>query len=134
MQGSDPSLLGINSWIEDELYQQYQFDRKSVDEGWTDLFVHADENGAAHASNGSASTTAVADAPVEAAAAQPLKVEEPVTSSQPQAGLAARQDGTGQTSQAVAKAAPTAPVAKQETKPVGAITNFLTPFSCRARM
>ena len=25
---------GINSWLEDELYHQYQFDRNSVDEGW----------------------------------------------------------------------------------------------------
>ena len=30
--------LGINSWLEDELYHQYQFDRTSVDEGWTHLF------------------------------------------------------------------------------------------------
>jgi len=45
-QAKDPPL-GINSWLEDELYHQYQFDRKSVDEGWTRLFQEsADTNGA----------------------------------------------------------------------------------------
>ncbi|MBV9296047.1 MAG: multifunctional oxoglutarate decarboxylase/oxoglutarate dehydrogenase thiamine pyrophosphate-binding subunit/dihydrolipoyllysine-residue succinyltransferase subunit [Acidobacteriaceae bacterium] len=37
--------MGINSWLEDELYHQYQFDRKSVDEGWTDLFDEFGHNG-----------------------------------------------------------------------------------------
>lgn len=35
----DPSL-GVNSWLEDELYHQYQFDRTSIDEGWKELFAH----------------------------------------------------------------------------------------------
>ncbi len=43
-QAKDPAL-GINSWLEDELYHQYQFDRKSVDEGWTQLFEEAGPNG-----------------------------------------------------------------------------------------
>ncbi len=34
----DPSL-GINSWLEDDLAYQYKFDRKSVDEGWGELFA-----------------------------------------------------------------------------------------------
>ena len=38
---SDPEL-GINSWLEDELYQQYLHDRGTVDESWKHLF----ENGA----------------------------------------------------------------------------------------
>ena len=37
----DPAL-GINSWLEDELRQQYNFDRSSVDDGWNDLFIQAD--------------------------------------------------------------------------------------------
>jgi len=41
-QTQDPAL-GVNSWLEDELYHQYQFDRSSVDKGWSQLF----ENGAA---------------------------------------------------------------------------------------
>jgi multifunctional 2-oxoglutarate metabolism enzyme len=44
-QAKDPAL-GINSWLEDELYHQYQFDRKSVDEGWTSLFQEGAQNGA----------------------------------------------------------------------------------------
>src|SRR5436190_5050324 len=43
-QLKDPSL-GINSWLEDELYYQYQFDRNSVDEGWTQLFQESTRNG-----------------------------------------------------------------------------------------
>ncbi len=41
--------LGINSWLEDELYQQYQFDRTGLDEGWTHLFEEGGHNGAASA-------------------------------------------------------------------------------------
>src|SRR5580704_15867277 len=28
----------VNSWLEDELYQQYLYDRKTVDSGWTQIF------------------------------------------------------------------------------------------------
>jgi 2-oxoglutarate dehydrogenase E1 component len=34
---SDPEM-GINSWLEDELYQQYLHDRSAVDESWKHLF------------------------------------------------------------------------------------------------
>src|SRR5205823_3465723 len=34
---SDPEL-GVNSWFEDELYQQYLHDRSTVDESWKRLF------------------------------------------------------------------------------------------------
>src|SRR4051794_14813957 len=34
---SDPKL-GINSWLEEELYQTYLHDRKYVDESWKDVF------------------------------------------------------------------------------------------------
>ncbi|HXB67272.1 MAG TPA: multifunctional oxoglutarate decarboxylase/oxoglutarate dehydrogenase thiamine pyrophosphate-binding subunit/dihydrolipoyllysine-residue succinyltransferase subunit [Candidatus Acidoferrales bacterium] len=30
--------LGVNSWLEDELYQQYLHDRSTVDESWSQLF------------------------------------------------------------------------------------------------
>src|SRR4051794_19015843 len=33
----DPNM-GINSWLEDELYQQYLHDRSTVDESWKHLF------------------------------------------------------------------------------------------------
>ena len=32
--------MNINSWLEDELYQQYLHDRGSVDESWKGLFEH----------------------------------------------------------------------------------------------
>ena len=34
---TDPEL-GINSWLEDELYQQYLNDRTAVDESWKHVF------------------------------------------------------------------------------------------------
>ena len=42
---SDPDM-GINSWLEDELYQQYLHDRTAVDEEWKHLF---EGNGATEA-------------------------------------------------------------------------------------
>ncbi len=50
-QSTDPAL-GINSWLEDELYHQYQFDRKSVDAGWSDLFLHHANGSPSGQSNG----------------------------------------------------------------------------------
>jgi 2-oxoglutarate dehydrogenase E1 component len=40
---SDPKL-GINSWLEEELYQTYLHDKKNVDESWKDVF-DGDGNG-----------------------------------------------------------------------------------------
>src|SRR5689334_25393053 len=40
---SDPEK-GINSWLEDELYQQYLHDRGAVDESWKHVFEEG-ENG-----------------------------------------------------------------------------------------
>jgi 2-oxoglutarate dehydrogenase E1 component len=37
---SDPEM-GINSWLEDELYQQYLRDRSTVDESWKQIFDRA---------------------------------------------------------------------------------------------
>ncbi|HEY6392045.1 MAG TPA: 2-oxo acid dehydrogenase subunit E2, partial [Bryobacteraceae bacterium] len=38
MSQSSPPDFGINSWLEDELYQQYLHDRKTVDESWKKVF------------------------------------------------------------------------------------------------
>jgi 2-oxoglutarate dehydrogenase E1 component len=38
MSESRAPELGINSWLEDELYQQYLNDRKTVDPSWKDVF------------------------------------------------------------------------------------------------
>src|SRR4051794_21825325 len=32
--------MNINSWLEDELYQQYLHDRTAVDESWKEVFEH----------------------------------------------------------------------------------------------
>ena len=34
----EPQQFGINSWLEEELYQKYLHDRKYVDESWKDVF------------------------------------------------------------------------------------------------
>jgi multifunctional 2-oxoglutarate metabolism enzyme len=58
MSESQPPEFGINSWLEDELYQQYLHDRKAVDESWKKIF---DANGgvAGSAGNGSPATQAL---------------------------------------------------------------------------
>src|SRR5271155_4311605 len=35
---SESPSPSVNSWLEDELYQQYLYDRKTVDAGWTQVF------------------------------------------------------------------------------------------------
>src|SRR3954447_6708774 len=51
-QAQDPAS-GINSWLEEELFHQYQFDRGSVDRGWVDLFNQGAESSP---SNGNTAT------------------------------------------------------------------------------
>src|ERR1700719_3496743 len=79
-QLKDPTL-GINSWLEDELYHQYQFDRNSVDEGWTQLFQESARNGEVTA-NGA---TALAEPDVAATPPNPPEppVQEPPTEEPP---------------------------------------------------
>src|SRR6185312_793833 len=84
-QSNDPAL-GINSWLEDELYHQYQFDRKSVDEGWSEFFQHPSQNGGTQASQQATSETssvAVAEPPAEPVAA-PAQVTEAAPPAEPQ--------------------------------------------------
>src|ERR1035438_5886781 len=38
MASHSESEMGVNSWLEDELYQQYLRDRSTVDESWRRLF------------------------------------------------------------------------------------------------
>ncbi len=51
MSASIDPKLGVNSWLEDELYQQYLHDRRTVDESWKEVFesdghtVNGHENG-----------------------------------------------------------------------------------------
>ena len=73
---SDPTP-GINSWLEDELYQTYLHDKKYVDQSWKEVF---DTNGhAAPASSGNGASaknghTAHAAAPVAKLALPPVAV------------------------------------------------------------
>ena len=53
----EPQQFGINSWLEEELYQTYLHDRKYVDESWKDVFesngnVQAGSNGASRRNTG----------------------------------------------------------------------------------
>jgi 2-oxoglutarate decarboxylase len=56
--------LGINAWLEDELYQEYLHDHGSVDESWKKLF---EPNGAVAAEPAAAAVQAPAAAPAPAA-------------------------------------------------------------------
>ncbi|MGA2136948.1 MAG: multifunctional oxoglutarate decarboxylase/oxoglutarate dehydrogenase thiamine pyrophosphate-binding subunit/dihydrolipoyllysine-residue succinyltransferase subunit [Bryobacteraceae bacterium] len=70
---TDPEL-GINSWLEDELYQQYLSDRSTVDKSWKEVFEGA--------SNGHAGV-----APLPAPSAAPTAASENL---QPLRGIAAK--------------------------------------------
>src|SRR3984957_19631041 len=62
--------LGVNSWLEDELYQQYLRDRSTVDESWKHLFETSNALG-----NGAHSAAPPAIAPA-APAIEPGQGEE----------------------------------------------------------
>lgn len=74
---TDPEL-GINSWLQDELYQQYRHDRTAVDESWKHVFEEAGTKTA----NGT--FPAVSKPPV------PLPQAEPSEELQPLRGTAGR--------------------------------------------
>ncbi len=137
-QANDPAL-GINSWLEDELYHQYQFDRTSVDEGWTHLFQEAGHEAGHNGSgtqNGDAKpeseelteTRSGENAPQREPPAKTPPAQEPPAPQpaerDPAPAEPARQEPPAPTprpqeSVAVAKSTAAAPV-KQEVKPVGA--------------
>ncbi len=88
-QATDPTL-GINSWLEDELYHQYQFDKKSVDEGWSTMFQQPGHNGSPKpdytvAERESQASTAVLEPPAAAEPQQPPPpIQEPPKDDPPQ--------------------------------------------------
>jgi len=64
MSESRPPEFGINSWLEDELYQQYLHDRRAVDESWKKVF---ESNGSATpVTNGAQAASAIAPPASEA--------------------------------------------------------------------
>jgi 2-oxoglutarate decarboxylase len=56
MPAKTSPALGINSWLEDELFQQYQHDRTAVDDTWKQLFES--EEGPSRAAAGQAPSPA----------------------------------------------------------------------------
>ena len=56
MSESRPPEFGINSWLEDELYQQYLNDRQAVDDSWSKVF---ESNGGASKNTNGTSTPAL---------------------------------------------------------------------------
>ncbi|HEV7196076.1 MAG TPA: hypothetical protein VGN19_09060, partial [Pedococcus sp.] len=64
---NDPmAAFGPNEWLVDELYEQYQNDRNSVDKAWWSFFEDYHPNGGGETSNGSGSN-GVAPAPTATA-------------------------------------------------------------------
>src|SRR5690349_16291723 len=90
---SEPKL-GINSWLQDELYQNYLHDKKNVDDTWKRVFEtngHPTPNGA----SGSAAATAPAapmpaKSPATATVAPPQAVTNAAAQLTPLRGVAAK--------------------------------------------
>jgi len=70
MASQSEAEMGINSWLEDELYQQYRHDRTTVDESWKKIFEGHHTNGGT-VTNGSAAPPVRATIPVAAPPAVP---------------------------------------------------------------
>ncbi|HEY3454546.1 MAG TPA: 2-oxo acid dehydrogenase subunit E2, partial [Bryobacteraceae bacterium] len=134
-EGNDPSL-GVNSWLEEELYHQYRFDRKSVDEGWTDLFVHAeDQNGAGGNGNISPEQESAAQTSVAVETEpEPAPVREPPAKPEPQKEPPKPEPPRSEPPKTeLAKAAPAQP-AKPEPKTVGASDQLIPLRGAAARI
>ncbi|HYO81570.1 MAG TPA: 2-oxo acid dehydrogenase subunit E2, partial [Bryobacteraceae bacterium] len=84
----DPKL-GINSWLEEELYQTYLHDRKYVDETWKQVFERNGHSAPAPAGNGSKPSPAPSNG-VKAAPAPPSTAVSPDDQVQPLRGVAGK--------------------------------------------
>jgi multifunctional 2-oxoglutarate metabolism enzyme len=89
MSESRPNEFGINSWLEDELYQQYLHDRRTVDDSWKKVF---ESNGTAHTGNGTSAPSAISSVTHAEALTIPAPEHHPVTGETlvPLRGAAAR--------------------------------------------
>jgi 2-oxoglutarate dehydrogenase E1 component len=81
MSESLPPEFGINSWLEDELYQEYLHDRRTVDESWKKVFESNGEE-APGGGNGGHASHPVSVLDREATEALPI----PIPEHQPVAG------------------------------------------------
>jgi len=59
MPESHPPEFGINSWLEDELYQQYLHDRKAVDDSWKKVFES--NGGGSKSANGTSAPAVISN-------------------------------------------------------------------------
>jgi multifunctional 2-oxoglutarate metabolism enzyme len=139
-QVKDP-VLGINSWLEDELYHQYQFDKTSVDEGWTQLFQELPRNGEVGANDGNAlseaaQTTAPPNSPEppiqEPPTEEPPREEPPAPEPIPQEG-AGRNPQPPPAQTAVARSR-TAQLPNQDVKAIGASDQLIPLRGAAARI
>ncbi len=83
MSGQYDPTLGINSWLEDELYQQYLHDHKTVDDSWKHRF---ETEGEAANGGGVAVATQTAVAPADVNGTSAPVVSEPVQTARPEPG------------------------------------------------
>src|SRR5215510_15060058 len=72
MASQSESDMGINSWLEDELYQQYLHDRSTVDESWKHVFEEARANGGKPPQNGATAVAKPAAVSAEPATGEQL--------------------------------------------------------------
>src|SRR5579883_2678423 len=87
MSSKSSEELGINSWLEDELYHQYLHDRSTVDESWKDIFEKTNGD---RAGNGSPVARPAAPATPPAPAAPPAAEAAGAEQLQPLRGAAGR--------------------------------------------
>ena len=80
MQSPKNTAPDVNSWLEEELYQQYRHDGQLVDESWKNVF---------RAENGAPLEAAAPPAPAPPAPAPPAAVEEPAAPPPPATALTA---------------------------------------------
>ena len=78
------STLGVNSWLEEELYQQYLHNRSTVDESWSDLFTTDGAPAQSAIQNG----TPVATTPAPAAEIKAEPIAAPAAQTKPQEAVA----------------------------------------------
>jgi 2-oxoglutarate dehydrogenase E1 component len=126
MREANAPTLGVNSWLEDELYQQYRLDHKSVDDGWGDLFIQLDENAAPLAAEEPQhlAENGAVHAPPPAAEPEPEPVATPVAAEAAPASIPVAPEPAVPASAAPAPAAPAAatPAAPAEPTVVTPVT------------
>ncbi|MGV2982986.1 multifunctional oxoglutarate decarboxylase/oxoglutarate dehydrogenase thiamine pyrophosphate-binding subunit/dihydrolipoyllysine-residue succinyltransferase subunit [Microbacterium sp. AGC85] len=99
--GSDDGDFGANSWLVDELYEQFKIDRNSVDKEWWPILENYKQD---------AASAPAASAPAPAAATSVASTEHPVTAPIPVIG-------SQPVARTTAKPAAPAPIPAQAPKP-----------------